>query len=63
MKMGCISTLPLLQPESNLQALDLPVAPLTGFPAVNEALPEGFFHVATLRTDPDLFLQHHQILV
>ena len=63
MKAGCISTLPLLLPESIAQAVDLPAAPLIAAPVATPVLPDRVIDSAWLRIDPGLFLQNHQILV
>lgn len=63
-KIGCISTLPVLQPESVVVAIELPVAALTGsYFGVEEWLPESVLSFAPWSLESGLFLMHHQFLV
>ena len=63
-KMGCISTVPVLPPESLTSTIEFPVVDLMDCDSVaDDSLPEWDAVPALRPAEFELFLRHHQFLI
>ena len=62
--MGCIASLSILQPESDVSTLELPLVALIDYSSiVEESLPEPVPVFAHRSIEFELFLRYHQFLI